>query len=84
MNRNKEINRDNYKYISSLIAQLLELDIDMEEKITEYIGKYGIDNFLDNFEKIEMSNEAYEKIESLDLILETLNDSQADSQRHWR
>ena len=72
MNKNKGINRDNYKYISSLIAQLLELDIDTEEKITGYIENYGVDNFLKDYDKMELSYEIYEKLESLGMIIENM------------
>jgi hypothetical protein len=81
MNRNKGINRDNYKYISSLIGQLLELDIYTEEKITGYIENYGIDNFLKDYDKMELSYETYEKLESLGLILETLNEQEVNIER---
>lgn len=73
MNKNKGMNRDNYKYLSSLIAQLLELDMDTEEKITVYIENYGVDNFLNDYDKMELPYEAYEKLENLELVLETLN-----------
>lgn len=72
MNRNKGINRDNYKYISSLIAQLLELDIDIEEKITGYIENYGVDNFLKDYDKMDLPYEIYEKLESLGMIIENM------------
>ncbi|MBP2033413.1 hypothetical protein J2Z42_002116 [Clostridium algifaecis] len=72
MNRNKGINRDNYKYISSLIAQLLELDIDTEEKITSYIENYGVDNFLRDYDKMELPYDTYEKLESLGMIIENM------------
>jgi len=72
VNKNKGINRDNYKYISSLIAQLLELDIDTEEKITGYIENYGVDNFLKDYDKMELSYEIYEKLESLGMIIENM------------
>lgn len=72
MNKNKGINRDNYKYISSLISQLLELDIDTEEKITGYIENYGVDNFLKDYDKMELPYETYEKLESLGMIIENM------------
>ncbi|QAA34946.1 hypothetical protein [Clostridium manihotivorum] len=72
MNKNKGINRDNYKYISSLIAQLLELDIDIEEKITGYIENYGVDNFLKDYDKMDLPYEIYEKLESLGMIIENM------------
>jgi hypothetical protein len=72
VNKNKGINRDNYKYISSLIAQLLELDIDTEEKITGYIENYGVDNFLKDYDKMELPYETYEKLESLGMIIENM------------
>lgn len=72
MNRNKGINRDNDKYISSLVAQLLELDIDTEEKITSYIENYGVDNFLRDYDKMELSYDTYEKLESLGMIIENM------------
>ncbi|WP_055668291.1 hypothetical protein [Desnuesiella massiliensis] len=72
MNKNKGINRDNYKYISSLIAQLLELDIDTEEKITGYIENYGVDNFIKDYDKMELPYDTYEKLESLGMIIENM------------
>ncbi|PWL55812.1 MAG: hypothetical protein DBY38_00530 [Clostridium cadaveris] len=72
MNKNKGINRDNYKYISSLIAQLLELDVDTEEKITGYIENYGVDNFLKDYDKMDLPYGAYEKLESLGMIIENI------------
>jgi hypothetical protein len=72
VNKNKGINRDNYKYISSLISQLLELDIDTEEKITGYIENYGVDNFLKDYDKMELPYETYEKLESLGMIIENM------------
>lgn len=81
MNRNKGINRDNYKYISSLIGQLLELDIYTEEKITGYIENYGIDNFLKDYDKMELSYETCEKLESLGLILETFSEQEVNIER---
>ncbi len=72
MNRNKGINRNNYKYISSLIAQLLELDIETEEKITGYIENYGVDNFLKDYDKMELPYDTYEKLESLGMIIENM------------
>ena len=80
MIKQNEINRDNYKYISSLLAQILELDIYSEEKITVYIENYGIDNFLKDYDKIELSYEAYEKLDSLGLIIETLNEQEVNFQ----
>ena len=81
MNKNKGINRDNYKYISSLIGQLLELDIYTEEKITGYIENNAIDNFLKDYDKIEISYVTCEKLESLGLILETLNEQEVNIER---
>jgi len=80
VNNAKEIDRNNYKYISSLISQLLELDIDTEEKITWYIENYGVDNFLRDFNKMELRSEVYEKLESLELVLETLYDQEVNFQ----
>lgn len=70
----KKINRDNYKYLCSLMAQLLELDANTEEKITKYIESYGVDNFFKDYDKMELPYEVYEKLEGLQLVLETLND----------
>lgn len=78
MDKKKTINRNSYKYISSLIAQLLELDIDTEEKITGYIEHYGIDNFLKDYDKMEFRYEIYEKLDSLGLVLRTLNEQKVN------
>ena len=80
MNTSEGINLDSYKYICSLIAQLLELDIYIEEKITAYIEKYGINNFLKDYNKMELPYEVYEKLENLGLFLETLNEQQVNFQ----
>lgn len=80
MNNRKEINLDSYKYICSLIAELLELDGYTEEKITGYIESYGIDNFFKDYDKMELLNEVYEKLENLGLVLETLNDQGVNSE----
>jgi len=58
----------------------LELDIDTEEKITLYIENYGVDNFLRDFNKMELRSEVYEKLESLELVLETLYDQEVNFQ----
>lgn len=70
---NKKVNRDSYKYLCSLMAQLLELDSYTEEKIAEYIESYGVDNFFKDYEKMELPYEVYEKLEGLQLVLETLS-----------
>ncbi|MDT8716068.1 hypothetical protein IAI10_05330 [Clostridium sp. 19966] len=75
---NKEINRESYKYLCSLMAQLLELDADTEEMITEYIEKHGVDNFFKDYENMELPYEVYEKLEGLQMVLETLNDKAFD------
>ena len=80
MNKNTGIDRDNYKYISSLIAQLFELDIETEEKITGYIENYGMDNFLKDYDKMDLPDDAYGKMESLELILETLYEQEFNFQ----
>lgn len=80
MDNGKEIDRNNYKYISSLITQLLEFDIDTEEKITRYIENYGVDNFLRDFNKMELRSEVYEKLENLELVLETLYEQEVNFQ----
>lgn len=72
MTHQKGINRDSYKYISSLLAQLLELDIDTEEKITGYIENYGLDHFLLDSKHMDLPQEISEKIESLTEIIESL------------
>lgn len=68
------VNLDNYKYISSLIAQILELDIYTEEIITGYIETFGVDNFFNNIEMMDLPSEVIEKLENLQLILEALEE----------
>ncbi|MBC2579409.1 hypothetical protein [Clostridium sp. DJ247] len=74
MTKQKRIDLYSYKYISSLVAQLLELDIDTEEKITGYIENFGIDNFLKDIELMDLPYEILEKLESLEQIIEALEE----------
>lgn len=74
MNKQRRINLTEYKYISSLLGQLLELDIDTEEKITGYIENFGIDNFLNDIELMDLPYDVLEKLESLEQIIEALDD----------
>ncbi|VYT81566.1 hypothetical protein [Clostridium butyricum] len=74
MNKQRRINLTEYKYISSLIGQLLELDIDTEEKITGYIENFGVDNFLNDIELMDLPYDVLEKLESLEQIIEALDD----------
>ncbi|OOP72812.1 hypothetical protein [Clostridium beijerinckii] len=74
MINHRGINRDSYKYLCSLMAQILELDVDTEERIKEYIENHGVDNFFKDYEKMELPYEVYEKLEGLQFVLETLSD----------
>lgn len=74
MNKQRRVNLTEYKYISSLLGQLLELDIDTEEKITGYIENFGIDNFLNDIELMDLPYDVLEKLESLEQIIEALDD----------
>jgi hypothetical protein len=74
MNRKRTINLNEYKHIISLLVQLLELDMDTEEKITEYIETFGIDNFLKDFELMDLPYDTLEKLESLEEIIEALEE----------
>ncbi|TYQ17828.1 UNVERIFIED_CONTAM: hypothetical protein Cloal_0200 [Acetivibrio alkalicellulosi] len=65
-NNNRGIN----KYLSSLLGQLFDLDIDIEEKITGYIENHGIKRFLKDASKIDLPNDVIDKIERLRLVLE--------------
>ena len=74
MNKLRRINLKEYKYLSSLLGQLLELDIYTEEKITGYIEIFGVDNFLNNIELMELPYDILEKLESLEQIIESLEE----------
>lgn len=74
MNKQRSVNLTEYKYIASLLAQLLELDIDTEEKVTGYIENFGIDNFLKDIELMDLPYDILEKLESLEQIIETLEE----------
>ncbi|UZQ48844.1 hypothetical protein [Clostridium kluyveri] len=74
MNKQQEINLTQYKYISSLLAQLLEVDIYTEEIITGYIENFGVDKFFNNIEMMDLPSEVIDKLENLQLILEALED----------
>lgn len=69
-----QVNLDNYKYISSLIARILELDIYAEEIITGYIENFGVDKFFNNIEMMDLPSEVIDKLENLQLILEALEE----------
>lgn len=74
MNKQQSINLAEYKYISSLLAQLLEVDIYTEEIITGYIENFGVDKFFNNIEMMDLPSEVIDKLESLQLILEALEE----------
>lgn len=74
MNRQETINLNEYKHIISLLVQLLELDMDTEEKITEYIETFGVDNFLRDYELMDLPYDTLEKLESLEEIIEVLEE----------
>lgn len=74
MNKQQNINLTEYKYISSLLAQLLEVDIYTEEIITGYIENFGVDNFFNNIELMDLPYEVIDKLENLQLILEVLEE----------
>lgn len=74
MNKQQEINLMQYKYISSLLAQLLEVDIYTEEIITGYIETFGVDKFFNNIELMDLPFEVIDKLENLQLILEALEE----------
>lgn len=74
MIKQKRIDLDSYKYISLLLGQLIEPDINTEEKITGYIESFGIDNFLKNIEMMDLPYDILEKLESLEQIIEVLEE----------
>jgi hypothetical protein len=74
MRKRRGINLKEYKYISYLLGQLLELDIYTEEKITGYIENFGVDNFLKNIILMDLPYDVLEKLESLEQIIESLED----------
>ncbi len=74
MNRQRTINLNEYKHIISLLVQLLELDMDTEERITEYIETFGVDNFLRDYELMDLPYDTLEKLESLAEIIEVLEE----------
>lgn len=74
MKKQQKINLMEYKYISSLLAQLLEVDIYTEEIITGYIEIFGVDKFFNNIEMMDLPYELIEKLENLQLILEALEE----------
>lgn len=74
MNRQITINLNEYKHIISLLVQLLELDMDTEERITEYIETFGVDNFLRDYELMDLPYDTLEKLESLAEIIEVLEE----------
>lgn len=63
MNKQQSINLAEYKYISSLIAQLLEVDIYTEEIITGYIENFGVDKFFNNIEMMDLPSEVIDKLD---------------------
>jgi len=46
--------------------------------MTRYIENYGLNNFFRDYNKMVLPYEAYEKLENLGLILETLNEQEVN------
>lgn len=74
MNKQRVVNLTEYKYIIYLLEQLLEMDVNTEEKIKGYIENFGIDNFLKNIELMDLPYDILEKLESLKQIIEALEE----------
>ena len=85
MRKRRGINLKEYKYISSLLGQLLELDIYTEEKITGYIENFGVDNFLKNIILMDLPYDVLEKLESLEQIIDSLEDEKdmLENYKNW-
>lgn len=62
-----------YQDISQLLMQLLELDDGAAEQVRRSIENYGVCHFFNNFEALDIPPEIIEKLQSLKLLLSSIN-----------
>ena len=63
-----------YKKCAGLLAELLSLDGDTKEKIQKCFQRMGIRNFFRHFESADLAPETSEKLQSVQVLIEILDD----------
>lgn len=63
-----------YRKCAGLLAELLGLDGDSKEKIQKCFQRMGIKNFFQHLESADFASETYEKLQSIQALIEILDD----------
>jgi hypothetical protein len=63
-----------YRKCAGLLAELLGLDGDSKEKIQKCFQRMGIRNFFRHLESADFASETYEKLQSIQALIEILDD----------
>lgn len=63
-----------YQKSASLLAELIELNAETEEKIYKCFQNMGIKNFFIHLELVDLSPETFEKMKSIKSIIEILGE----------
>ena len=62
-----------YRKCAGLLAELLGLDGDSKEKIQKCFQRMGIKNFFQHLESADFASETYEKLQSIQALIEILD-----------
>lgn len=63
-----------YRKCADLLAELLDLDGDTKEKIQKCFQRMGIRNFFRHLESADLAPETSEKLQSIQVLIEILDD----------
>ncbi len=63
-----------YRKCADLLAELLDLDGDTKERILKCFQHMGIKNFFQHLESADLAPETSEKLQSIQVLIEILDD----------
>lgn len=58
-----------YEAICKSLIELLEVNEEVNSKITEYINNYGVINFFRSFEFMELPDDTHKKLQAIQDVL---------------
>lgn len=70
----EKLRETEYVRCAELLAELIDLDDDIKEKIRRCFQNMGIKNFFLNLESVNLSPETAEKLKSIKSIIEIFDD----------
>lgn len=70
----EKLRETEYRKCAGLLAELLDLDADTEEKIQKCFQLMGIKTFFQHLESVDLAPETSEKLQSIQALIEILDD----------